>query len=36
MNDVDVIYTMWSNLKKTEDMEPGQVLYFQDKEVCNF
>nr|BAN21147.1 conserved hypothetical protein [Riptortus pedestris] len=33
MNDVDVIYTMWSNLKKTDAMEPGQVAYFKDREV---
>ena len=26
MNDVDVVYTMWSNLKKTEGMEVGQVI----------
>ena len=25
MNDIDVVYTMWSNLKKTEGMEVGQV-----------
>lgn len=33
MNNVDVIYTMWSNLKKTAGMEPGQVSFFKDKEV---
>jgi len=33
MNDVDVVYTMWSNLKKTEGMEPGQVSYHVEKEV---
>ncbi|XP_014247956.1 coiled-coil domain-containing protein 25 [Cimex lectularius] len=33
MNDVDVIYTMWSNLKKTPAMEPGQVAYHKEKEV---
>ena len=33
MNNVDVIYTMWSNLKKTPGMEPGQVSFFKDKEV---
>lgn len=32
-NDVDVIYTMWSNLKKTDGMEPGQVAFHKDKEV---
>lgn len=33
MNDVDVIYTMWANLKKTQDMEVGQVAFHKDKEV---
>jgi len=33
MNDVDVVYTMWSNLKKTEGMEVGQVGFYKDKEV---
>lgn len=33
MNDVDVIYTMWANLKKTQDMEVGQVGFHKDKEV---
>jgi len=30
---VDVVYTMWSNLKKTAGMEVGQVSFFKDKEV---
>ena len=25
MNDIDVVYTMWGNLHKTEGMEVGQV-----------
>ena len=25
MNDIDVVYTMWDNLHKTEAMEVGQV-----------
>ena len=25
-NDIDVVYTMWSNLHKTEGMEVGQVI----------
>jgi hypothetical protein len=25
MNDIDVVYTMWSNLKKTDGMDVGQV-----------
>lgn len=33
MNDVDVVYTMWGNLKKTPDMEVGQVGFHKDKEV---
>ncbi|XP_071440987.1 coiled-coil domain-containing protein 25 [Hetaerina americana] len=33
MNDVDVVYTMWANLKKTEGMEVGQVGFYKDKEV---
>ncbi|KAF6201189.1 hypothetical protein GE061_005636 [Apolygus lucorum] len=33
MNDVNVVYTMWSNLKKTDGMEPGQVAFFKEKEV---
>jgi len=33
MNDVDVVYTMWSNLKKTDGMEVGQVGFFKEKEV---
>uniref|UniRef100_A0A8D8TES1 Coiled-coil domain-containing protein 25 n=1 Tax=Cacopsylla melanoneura TaxID=428564 RepID=A0A8D8TES1_9HEMI len=32
-SDVDVVYTMWSNLKKTDGMEPGQVAFHKDKEV---
>lgn len=33
MNDVDVVYTMWSNLKKTQSMEVGQVGFHKDKDV---
>ncbi|KOX80752.1 Coiled-coil domain-containing protein 25, partial [Melipona quadrifasciata] len=33
MNDVDVVYTMWSNLKKTPGMEIGQVGFYRDKDV---
>lgn len=33
MNNVDVIYTMWSNLKKTQGMEAGQVSFHDDKAV---
>lgn len=33
MNNIDVIYTMWENLKKTANMDVGQVGFFKDKEV---
>nr|CAD7426861.1 unnamed protein product [Timema monikensis] len=33
MNDIDVVYTMWSNLKKTDGMEAGQVSFHEDKEA---
>lgn len=33
MATVDVVYTMWSNLKKTAGMEVGQVSFHVDKEV---
>lgn len=33
MNNIDVVYTMWSNLKKTAGMEVGQVGFFREKEV---
>ncbi|XP_014216556.1 coiled-coil domain-containing protein 25 [Copidosoma floridanum] len=33
MNDVDVVYTMWSNLKKTPGMDVGEVGYHHEKEV---
>lgn len=33
MNDIDVVYTMWSNLKKTQGMEIGQVGFHKDKDV---
>uniref|UniRef100_A0A1B6DHV3 Coiled-coil domain-containing protein 25 n=1 Tax=Clastoptera arizonana TaxID=38151 RepID=A0A1B6DHV3_9HEMI len=36
MNDIDVVYTMWSNLKKTDGMEVGQVSFHKDKEVRKF
>ena len=29
MNDIDVVYTMWGNLHKTEGMEVGQVNFNQ-------
>ena len=33
INDIDVVYTMWSNLKKTQGMEVGQVGFHKEKEV---
>jgi len=33
MNNVDVVYTMWDNLKKTAGMDVGQVGFRKDKEV---
>lgn len=33
MNDIDVVYTMWSNLKKTQGMDVGQVGFKKEKEV---
>ena len=36
MNEVDVVYTMWSNLRKTPDMDVGQVGFHNDKEVTFF
>lgn len=33
MNNIDVVYTMWANLKKTQGMDVGQVGFFKNKEV---
>lgn len=33
MNDIDIVYTMWANLKKTPGMEVGQVGFHKEKEV---
>merc|ERR1712115_92582 len=33
MNNIDVVYTMWSNLKKSAGMEVGQVGFYREKEV---
>jgi len=33
MNDVDVVYTMWENLHKTESMEVGQIGFHKQKAV---
>lgn len=33
MNNIDIVYTMWDNLKKTAGMEVGQVAFHRDKDV---
>lgn len=33
MNNIAVVYTLWENLKKTSDMEVGQVGFHINKEV---
>lgn len=33
MNDLEIIYTMWSNLKKTDGMDVGQVGFHKEKDV---
>ena len=33
MNNIDVVYTMWGNLKKTADMAVGQIGFYKNKEV---
>ena len=33
VNNLDIVYTMWSNLKKTASMDVGQVGFFSDKAV---
>ncbi|KAK5645695.1 hypothetical protein RI129_004159 [Pyrocoelia pectoralis] len=33
MNDIEVVYTMWNNLKKTAAMEVGQIGFHKEKEV---
>jgi len=33
MNDVDVVYTLWGNLKKTDGMDVGQVGFYKEREV---
>lgn len=32
-NNIAVVYTLWENLKKTSDMEVGQVGFHSNKEV---
>ncbi|XP_025084589.1 coiled-coil domain-containing protein 25-like [Pomacea canaliculata] len=33
LNNIDIVYTMWANLKKTPSMDVGQVGFYKDKEV---
>lgn len=33
MNNIDVVYTMWDNLKKTASMDVGQVSFHREKDV---
>jgi hypothetical protein len=35
-NNVDIVYTKWSNLKKTADMDVGQIGFHEPKEVRKF
>jgi len=32
-NNVDIVYTLWSNLKKTPEMDVGQIGFHRQKEV---
>lgn len=33
MNNIRIVYTMWDNLKKTGDMDVGQVGFKKDQDV---
>lgn len=33
MNNINVVYTPWSNLKKTADMDVGQIGFHKQKDV---
>lgn len=33
MNNIDIVYTMWDNLKKTAGMDVGQVAFHRGKDV---
>jgi len=35
-NNVDIVYTMWSNLKKTPEMDVGQVGFHKQKEARHY
>ena len=36
MNNIDIVYTMWENLKKTASMDVGQVSFHIPKQVRKF
>lgn len=36
VNNIDVVYTPWSNLKKTASMDVGQVGFHNPKMVSHF
>lgn len=33
MNNIDIVYTLWENLKKTQGMDVGQVSFHNSKQV---
>eukprot|EP01089_Gocevia_fonbrunei_P005433 TRINITY_DN1584_c0_g1_i2.p1 TRINITY_DN1584_c0_g1~~TRINITY_DN1584_c0_g1_i2.p1 ORF type:complete len:208 (-),score=43.42 TRINITY_DN1584_c0_g1_i2:57-680(-) len=33
LNNINVVYTPWANLKKTKSMEPGEVDYYDSKKI---
>lgn len=35
MNNINVVYTPWANLKKTGDMDVGQIGFHRQKEVSS-
>lgn len=36
INNIDIVYTMWENLKKTAGMDVGQVSFHNSKQVRKF
>lgn len=35
MNNIGVVYTPWANLKKTGDMDVGQIGFHRQKDVSD-
>lgn len=35
MNNINVVYTPWANLKKTGDMDVGQIGFHRQRDVSN-